>query len=63
MKIRIKGTAYTVQNQEEARNLISEYAEEHNMYVWKSVNTSNGIQYILRPKEMPQEVIYLHREY
>lgn len=62
MKIYIKGTAYTVQNQEEAINLVSDYAEEHNMYIWKTVNTSRGIQYILRPKGIPQEIIELHRE-
>lgn len=62
MKIYIKGTAYTVQNHEEAGNLVSEYAEEHNMYVWKIVNTSKGVQYILRPKEIPQEVIELYRD-
>lgn len=62
MKIHIKGTAYTVQNHEEASNLVSEYAEEHNMYVWKIVNTSKGVQYILRPKKIPQEVIDLYRD-
>lgn len=62
MKIYLKGTAYTVQNYEEAGNLVSEYAEEHNMYVCKTVNTSKGIQYILRPKEIPQEVIDLYRD-
>lgn len=61
MKIYLKGTAYTVQNIEEAGNLVSEYAAEHNMYIWKTVNTSKGIQYILRPQEIPQEVIELYR--
>lgn len=62
MKIYLRGTAYTVQNQEEAHNLVSEYAEEHDMYIWETVNTSRGIQYILRPKEIPQEVIELYRD-
>ena len=62
MKIYLKGTAYTVQNLEEAGNLVSEYAAEHNMYIWKTVNISKGIQYILRPKEIPQEVIDLYKD-
>ena len=62
MKIYLKGTVYTVQNLEEAGNLVFEYAEEHNMYIWKTVNTSKGIQYILRPKEIPQEVIELYKD-
>lgn len=62
MKIYLRGTVYTVQNHEEASNLVFEYAEEHEMYIWQTVNTSRGIQYILRPKEIPQEVIDLYRE-
>ena len=62
MKLYLKGTAYTVQNYEEAKILVSDYAEEHGMYIWNIVNTSKGVQYILRSIEIPQEVIELYRD-
>ena len=57
MKVYMNGTIYVVQNREEADKLVLEYANEHDLVISCTAITPKCKQYILKPREIPTEVI------